>query len=171
MSYTKKDFKVFVETKYNKYSQHYLHIVRLHKILENNMYENIGMYNSTIVTDNIDEAIHKMEEFENNFIVASSVEIDLNSPLAGENRDTVWLVDFDKNIVKCLNGVTGAESYHIDTILKHEGPTLVPCAGTKDRWNRLEVNYPELREQLERIIKEYNKGIDSQDKIYFKELN
>lgn len=157
--YTRKDFKVFIETKYNKYSDKYLHAVRIHKILENNKYENIDMYSSTIVTDNIEEAINKMEEFEKNFIVASSIEINLNYPLGGENRDTVWLVDFDKNIVKCLNGVTGAESYHIDTILKHGGSILVPCAGTKGSWNRLEIDFIEFKEQLENIIKENNKCI------------
>jgi len=114
------------------------------------------MYSSTKVTADLAVAKQYLEEFDKIFIVANSIEIDLNYTNSGTNYDTVWIVDFDKNIVKCLNGITGAEAYNIDTILKHTGNILVPCSGTAGRWNRLEVNYPELREQLEVILKENN---------------
>lgn len=155
MSYYKReDFKLFIETKYNKYSKKHLHSVRLHKILEDNKFQNIDMYSSTTVTDDLVEAKQYLEQFENNFIVVSSCEIDLNYPLTGNNYDTVWYVDFEKDIVRCLNGITGHESYYIKDMLNFEGNIFVPCAGTKNSWNRLEINYPEFREQLDRILKE-----------------
>lgn len=80
----------------------------------------------------------------------------MNYTLNGKNYDTVWLVDFEKNTVRCLNGITGYESYYIEDILKFEGNIFTPCSGTAGSWNRLEVNYPELKEQLERIIGEHN---------------
>ena len=97
--------------------------------------------------------------YEQNFIVASSCEIDLNYPNNRKNYNTVWLVDFEKSTVRCLNGITGYESYYIEDILKFDGDIFAPCAGTKGSWNRLEVNYSELKEQLERIIGEQNKEI------------
>jgi hypothetical protein len=167
--YKKEDFKVFIETEWNKYSNKYLHVLKLHKLLPDNKFEDIELYSSTKVTDDLDKAKKYLEEFENNFIVASSCEIDLNYPNIRKNYDTVWLVDFEKNTVRCLNGITGYESYFIKDILNFEGNIFTPCSGTKGSWNRLEINYPEFRGQLERIIEEYNKGIYSQE-IYFKEL-
>ena len=169
--YKREDFDVFVKSKYNKYSDKYLHSLEIYKIFGEEKFERIYLHSWKHVSDNIQDTIKACESFKKNFIVASSCEIDLNYPLTGKNYDTVWLVDFEKNTVRCLNGITGHESYYIDDILKFEGNIFAPCAGTKGSWNRLEVNYPELKEQLERIIKEYNKGIDSQDKVYFKELN
>ena len=160
MPYCKReDFKVFIETKWNKYSNKYLHVLRLYKLLPDNKFEDIKLYSSTKVTDDLDEAKKCLEDFERSFIVASSCEIDLNYTLSGKNYDTVWLVDFEKNTVRCLNGITGYESYYIEDILKFDGDIFAPCAGTKGSWNRLEVNYPELKEQLERIIGEQNKEI------------
>lgn len=160
MSYYKReDFKLFIETKFNKYAKKYLHTVRLHKILPDNKFENMDMYNESKVTADLVEAKQHLEEFENNFIVVSSCEIDLNYPHTGNNYDTIWFVDFKKDTARCLNGITGHESYYIKDILKFEGDIFVPCAGTKNSWNRLEINYPEFREQLDRILKEewYNK--------------
>lgn len=169
--YKREDFDVFVKSKNNKYSDKYLHSLEIYKNLGEEKFERIELYGLPTVSDDINKIIELCENFKKNFIVASSCEIDLNYPLTGNNYDTVWLVDFHKNTVRCLNGITGHESYYIDDILKFEGNIFAPCAGTKGSWNRLEVNYPELKEQLERIIGEYNKGIDSQDKIYFKELD
>src|SRR5574344_906434 len=154
--YKKEDFDIFVKSKYNKYSKKYLHSVEIYKNLQDGKYEILDLYNSKFVSEDINKAIEKCEEFKKYFIVASSCEIDLNHPLTGQNYDTVWVVDLDKNIVKCLNGITGAEAYHIDTILEFKGDILAPCSGTPGRWNRLEINYPEFREQLERILKENN---------------
>lgn len=154
--YKREDFKTSIETKYNKYSKSYLHVVRLYKILGDDKFQNINLYSGEMLSGDFTIAKQYLEEFENNFIVVSSCEIDLNYPLAGQNYDTVWVVDLDKNIVKCLNGITGAEAYHIDTILEFKGDILAPCSGTAGRWNRLEINYPEFKEQLERILKENN---------------
>jgi len=154
--YTREDFNVVIETKWNKYSKEYLHTVKLYRKLEDNKFQNIDMYSNTKTTADLVVAKQYLEEFEKNFIVSGSIEIDLNYTNTGINYDTVWIVDFEKNVVKCLNGVTGAEAYHIDTILKHTGDILVPCSGTAGRWNRLEVNYQEFREQLEVILKENN---------------
>ena len=164
MTYKRKDFDVFIKTNYNKYSDGYTHVLKIYKILRDGKYENLDLYNNTVCSTNLDEITKKYENFRKNFIVASAIETDLNNPLSATKYDTVWLVDFSKNIVKCLNGVTGYESYYIDDILKFKGDIFAPCSGTKGRWNRLEVNYIEFREQLEIIIKEYNKGIDNQDK-------
>ena len=166
--YKREDFDVFVKSKYNKYSDKYLHSLEIYKIFGEEKFERIYLHSWKHVSDNIQDTIKACESFKKNFIVASSCEIDLNYPLTGKNYDTVWLVDFEKNTVRCLNGITGHESYYIDDILKFEGNIFAPCAGTKGSWNRLEVNYPELKEQLDRIIKEYNKGI-ARKKLY--ELN
>ena len=152
--YKREDFKVVIETQWNKYNKGYLHTIKLYKKLEDNKFQNIDMYNNTKVTSDLVVAKQYLEEFENNFIVASSIEIDLNHPLTGNNYDTVWIVDFDKKTVRCLNGITGAESYYIEDILKFEGDIFVPCSGTAGRWNRLEINYPEFREQLEVVLKD-----------------
>jgi len=155
MPYYKREyFKLFIETKFNKYAKEYLHAVKLHRILPDNKFENIDMYSSTKVTKYLDEAKQYLEEFERRFIVASSCEIDLNYPNTGHNYDTIWIVDFEKDTVKCLNGITGYESYYIKDVLEFEGSILAPCAGTKNSWNRLEINYPEFREQLVRILDE-----------------
>ena len=162
--YKREDFDVFIKSKYNKYSEQYLHSLELYKNLGEEKFEHIELYGLESVSSelcglesvssDINKIIKLCESFKNNFIVASSCEIDLNYQNAGNNYDTVWLVDFDKNVVKCLNGITGYESYYIDDILKFEGNILTPCSGTKGSWNRLEINYPEFREQLERILEE-----------------
>ena len=164
--YKREDFKVFIETYYNKYGKNYIHVLRVHKILKDDKYENIDMYNSTICSSDLDNIIKKYEDFKDNFIVVSSTEINLSGD-SGYNYDTIWFVDFDKNIVKCLNGITGYESYYIDTILDFKGNIFVPCAGTKNSWNRLEINYPEFREQLERILNEnnYDYNVARQERI------
>src|SRR5574344_605073 len=156
MTYKRKDFDVFIKTNYNKYSDGYIHVLKIYKILGDGKYENLDLYNNTVCSTNLDEITKKYENFRKNFIVASAIETYLNNPLSATKYDTVWLVDFSKNIVKCLNGVTGYESYYIDDILDFKGDILAPCSGTPGRWNRLEINYPEFREQLERILKENN---------------
>ena len=91
MGYQRKDFDIFIKTSYNKYSEGYMHVLKIYKNLGNGKYENLDLYNNTVCSTNLDEITEKYENFRKNFIVASAIETDLNNPLSATKYDTVWL--------------------------------------------------------------------------------
>jgi len=80
---------------------------------------------------------------------------------SGEERDTIVTIrlrdtDYGKVLEIVRGGVTGYESFYLDHYmgLRHSGHLMngwLACAGTKNRWDKLEISESEMVEALTRL--------------------